>query len=114
MYEKTTDTDQLQWQPLDFKGVTMKVMHQDETTGEMTVMTRIEAGAEIPRHKHTKAAETVFVLEGDFIEDGHSFQKGSFLSDPANKFHGPHRSKGGCTVLTTFSDELDFVLDESE
>ena len=32
-------------------------------------MTRINPGAEIPAHYHTHADETVFVLEGHFIED---------------------------------------------
>ena len=36
----------------------------------MTVMTRLEPGATIPAHIHTKADETVFVVSGDFIEGG--------------------------------------------
>lgn len=34
----------------------------------MTVLTRTEPGANIPAHHHTKAQETVFALEGDFVE----------------------------------------------
>jgi quercetin dioxygenase-like cupin family protein len=110
MYEQKTNTAALDWLPLDFAGVSMKVLHQNAATGGMTVMTRIEAGAFIPGHRHTKADETVFVVEGDFVEDGVSYGPGSFFVGRAGTDHGPHSSAGGCLLLTTFSAELDFVL----
>jgi anti-sigma factor ChrR (cupin superfamily) len=109
MYQTKTDTAAVAWSPLDFPGVSMKVLHQDPSTGGMVVMTRIAAGSSIPSHRHTHADETVFVVEGDFIEDGVSYGPGSFFVGKAGSAHGPHRSAGGCVVLTTFSATLDFV-----
>jgi hypothetical protein len=51
----------------------------------------------------------VFVVEGDFIEDGVSHGPGTFFAGPAGSIHGPHRTRTGCVLLTTFSAELDFV-----
>jgi anti-sigma factor ChrR (cupin superfamily) len=110
MYDTKTDTSLLNWSPLDFPGVFMKVLHQDEVTGGMTVMTRISSGSSIPAHSHTNANETVYVVEGDFIEDGVRYGPGSFFVGRAGTTHGPHRSSGGCVLLTTFSSALDFVL----
>jgi len=110
MYETKTDTSTLPWSPLDFAGVSMKVLQQSESTGGMTVMTRIAPGSSIPAHSHTHADETVFVVEGDFVEDGVSYGPGSFFVGRAGSPHGPHTSSGGCVLLTTFSAPLDFVL----
>jgi anti-sigma factor ChrR (cupin superfamily) len=86
----------------------MNVLHKDETTRAMAVLTRIQAGASIPAHWHSKANETVFVMDGDFVEDGASNLPGSYFVGKARTTHGPHSTVRGCTVLTHFSAELDF------
>lgn len=70
MYQITVRESELPWADLGMPGVSMKVLHKDEATGAMAVLTRIEAGASIPAHWHSKADETVFVLNGDFVEAG--------------------------------------------
>ncbi len=84
------------------------MLHRDEAAGTMAVLTRIEAGASIPAHWHSKADETVYVLDGDFVEAGTSYGPGSYFVGKARTPHGPHSSVHGCTVLTHFSAELDF------
>jgi quercetin dioxygenase-like cupin family protein len=76
----------------------------------MSVIPRMAPGAVIPAHLHTEADETVYVLEGDFVEDGQSHGPGSFFAGKAGEPHGPHSTVGGCAVLTAFSAKLDFVL----
>ena len=110
MYQTKIDTSALDWSSLDFPGVSMKVLRNVASTGGMTVMTRIGPGSSIPAHSHTAADETVFVLEGDFVEGGMTYGPGSFFVGEAGSVHGPHRSAGGCVLLTTFSAPLDFVL----
>jgi quercetin dioxygenase-like cupin family protein len=110
MYERIIDTGSLDWSPLEFDGVSIRVLHRVESTGALTVMTRMAPGSAIPAHWHGAADETVFVLEGDFIEDGTSYGPGHFFIGPAGTPHGPHRTSGGCVLLTTFSAELDFRL----
>jgi quercetin dioxygenase-like cupin family protein len=108
MYQHIVSTDSLAWSPLDFPGVAMRVVYRDARTGGMTVMTRLEPGASIPAHKHTHADETVFVLSGDFVEAGTSYGAGSYFVASAGTPHGPHESRTGCVVLTTFSAVLDY------
>ncbi len=110
MYQHIVLTDSLPWSSLDFPGVSMRVVHQDARTGGMTVMTRLEPGASIPAHLHTHADETVYVLSGDFVEAGTSYGTGSYFVASAGTQHGPHESRTGCVVLTTFSAALDFRL----
>lgn len=110
MYHLKLDVNAVAWSPLDFPGVWLRVLHADPHTGAMTVLTRMAPGAVIPAHLHTKADETVYVLDGDFVEDGQSHGPGNFFAGKAGVAHGPHTTVGGCTVLTTFSAGLDFVL----
>ncbi len=108
MYQTKVRESQLPWADLGMPGVTMKVLHKDGATGAMAVLTRMEPGAVIPAHWHTQADETVYVLEGDFVEDGESYGPGSYFRGKAGTMHGPHSTVEGCTVLTHFSAELDF------
>ncbi len=110
MYSTIVDTTKLPWTALDFPGISMRVVHEDKKSGGMTVMTRLEPGASIPAHIHTKADESVFVISGDFIEEEVEYGPGNFFAASAGAPHGPHRSRTGCIVLTTFSAPLDFQI----
>jgi quercetin dioxygenase-like cupin family protein len=110
MYQIKVSQDQVGWTSLDLPGVSMKVLFKDDVSGAMTVVTRMEPGAIIPAHFHTQADETVYVLEGEFIEDGESHGPGWYFVGKAGTPHGPHTTHGGCRVLTHFSAELDFQL----
>ncbi|OWK38027.1 cupin domain-containing protein [Fimbriiglobus ruber] len=110
MYHLKLHAEKVAWAPLDFPGVSLRVLFTDPASGTMSVLTRMAPGASIPAHLHTKADETVYVLEGDFVEEGTSHGPGSFFAGKAGVPHGPHGTVGGCVVLTTFSAELDFVL----
>jgi anti-sigma factor ChrR (cupin superfamily) len=115
MYQIVINTESVASTPLELPGVSIRILSQDSATGGMAVLTRIDAGATIPEHWHTKADETVFVLEGDFVEAGVSYGPGTFFAGKAGTTHGPHHSVGGCTVLTQFSAELDFnLVDETQ
>ena len=109
MYQVIAQVEDLAWNALDVAGVSMRILHQDETSGALSVVTRMEAGATIPAHLHSKADETVYVLEGDFVEDGVSYGQGAIFFGKAQTAHGPHHSVNGCAVLTHFSAALDFV-----
>ncbi len=108
MYQVKVREVDVEWTPLEIPGVRIKVLHKETTSGAMTVMTHMEAGAVIPAHWHSKADETVYVLDGDFVEDGVSYERGSYFQGKARTTHGPHSSIHGCTVLTHFSADLDF------
>jgi quercetin dioxygenase-like cupin family protein len=70
----------------------------------------MEPGSEIPRHLHEQTTETSYVLDGDLINEGISYPKGTDFSIKPNTGHGPHTTKTGCSVLITFSKP--YVLDD--
>lgn len=110
MYDSVKHVDQQEWKSSDFAGVTIKVLNTNPNTGGLTVLTRLEPGAEIPAHHHENSDEVVYVLEGDFIEDGQTYGPGTLFFAARGSIHGPHRTHRGCVVLTQFSKTLDFVL----
>jgi quercetin dioxygenase-like cupin family protein len=114
MYQRMINKDEIDFTPLDIPGVRIQVLHKDESTGGMTVLTHIAAGATIPEHWHTSADETVYVLEGDFVERGQSYGPGAFFAGRAGTSHGPHSSVSGCVVLTAFSAAIDFQMGSAE
>lgn len=111
MYDLITDLNEHDWKALTFPGVAMKLLHTNPETGGTIVATKMDAGAEFPAHHHALADETVYVLEGDFIENGVAYRQGTLFFAAAGSVHGPHRTESGCTVLIQFSKTHDFVLD---
>jgi quercetin dioxygenase-like cupin family protein len=110
VYDIKIRDSEVGWIPLELPGVSIKVLNKDESTGATAVLTRIEAGAIIPAHFHSRADETVYVLNGDFIEDGVRYGPGSYFAGKAGTPHGPHETVEGCILLTHFSAELDFQV----
>ena len=95
MYETTTDTAAMAWSPSHWQGVAMKLLQHGGAGGGVTSLIRMEAGSMIPAHKHTTADQSVFVVEGDLIEDGVVYGSGAFLVAKAGTPHGPHGTAGG-------------------
>ena len=64
---------------------------------------RMEPGSEIPRHLHERTTEMLYVIDGDFINEGISYTKGTEINVKPNIIHGPQSTKTGCNALVTFS-----------
>ena len=109
MYQFMSDCSGCQWESLAVEGVDSKVLYLDESA--KTVETRMKPGAIIPRHSHTHANETVYVLSGDFIEEEVEYGPGSYFVGRAGTAHGPHHTNSGCIVLTHWTGgPVDFVI----
>jgi anti-sigma factor ChrR (cupin superfamily) len=106
-FTQTVEASKAQEMPAPFpntKGTaTLKVLNSDQSLGPAVALLRMEPGSEIPRHLHQKTTETSYVLEGDFINEGVSYSKGTEINIKPNTPHGPHTTKNGCSVLITFS-----------
>ena len=86
------------------KGIaTLQVLNSEPSLGPAVALLRMEPGSEIPRHLHERTTEMSYVLDGDFINEGISYPKGTEISIKPNTIHGPHTTKSGCSVLVTFS-----------
>ena len=82
---------------------TIKILNGDQSFGPAVAILRMEPGSEIARHLHEQTTEMSYVLEGDFINDGISYPKGTEINIKPMTAHGPHTTKNGCSVLVTFS-----------
>lgn len=104
---QTIETSKTESIPAPFpntKGtVTLKVLNSDQSLGPAAVLLRMEPGSEIARHLHEHTTELSYVLDGEFINEGVTYSKGTEINVKPMTAHGPHTTKTGCTVLVTFS-----------
>ena len=104
---RTVETSKTEAIPAPFpktKGTaTLKVLNSDQSLGPAVALLRMEPGSEIPRHMHEHTTETSYVLEGDFVNEGTSYPKGTEFNVTPLTPHGPHSTKSGCSLLVTFS-----------
>ncbi len=66
-----------EWKKL-LPGITIKTLHMDGENGTQTSLWRLEPGARVPPHPHSKDEECM-VLEGSIIHDGKTYTQGDFL-----------------------------------
>ena len=103
----TIETSKTQAIPAPFPNtigtVTLTVLNSDQSLGPAVALLRMEPGSEVPRHLHEHTTELSYVLEGDFINEGIAYSKGTEISVKPMTAHGPHTTKTGCSVLVTFS-----------
>ena len=106
-FTQTVVTSKIEPTPAPFpntKGTaTIKLLNSDQSLGPAVVLLRLEPGSEIPRHLHERTTEASYVLDGDFINEGTSYPKGTAFKIKPKAAHGPHTTKTGCSVLVMFS-----------
>ena len=99
----------LEWQPGPYAGVELLVLHKNEATGGITVLRKFKAGVTVPAHIHPQANELVYVLSGEWNEDGVSYTNGAYFFAPKGVAHGPHFAKTDVISLTIFDGPLSVV-----
>jgi mannose-6-phosphate isomerase-like protein (cupin superfamily) len=65
----------------------------------------MKPGSVIPAHIHEAVAEVLYVVEGDFINEGTQYLPGTSLHVRAGNPHGPHSTEKGCTLLVLWTDK---------
>jgi anti-sigma factor ChrR (cupin superfamily) len=106
-FSQTVEVSKVEAIPVPFpktKGnTTLKILNSEQSLGPAVALLRMEPGSEIARHLHERTTETAYVLDGDFINEGITYTKGTEYNIKPNTIHGPHTTKTGCSVLITFS-----------
>ena len=59
----------------------------------------MKPGAIILAHLHKNIAEVLYIVEGDFINEGKQYKAGTTLHVKAGMPHGPHSTQNGCRLL---------------
>ncbi len=96
----------LPWQPGPYAGVELCVLHRNAETGGVTVLRKFQPGITVPAHVHPLANETVYVLQGEWLEDGVAHPAGTCFFAPKGVRHGPHGARGEVISLTVFDGPL--------
>ena len=79
------------WEPIRYPGCAVKTLVLDKTTGLLTVLLKMEPGAELPDHEHVMLEQT-YVLEGRLVDKdgpdaGMSCGPGEFVWRPPGSRH---------------------------
>ena len=108
MYDQEIPASQVKADRFPFPNegeITLAVRNKNYALGPVMVHIVMKPGSVIPAHKHEKMAEALYVMEGDFINEGKEYQPGTSLHVKADKQHGPHSTKKGCSVLVLWTDK---------
>ncbi len=99
---------ELSWSLVPGKsGVEVATWQVDEDFREAAFFARKIGAGLFPNHYHA-SGETVLVLEGDFVVDGHVYYAGEQVSAPGKTSHQPE-SLTGCLLLCVSSMDDDIL-----
>ncbi|HVU00086.1 MAG TPA: cupin domain-containing protein, partial [Acidobacteriaceae bacterium] len=94
----------------DTKGKpTMQVLNADPKIGPGLLRIVMQPGDVIARHFHAGQAETLYILEGVFIDEGTAYPAGTELSVEPGAHHGPHTTSTGTTFLAMFTGNVNLT-----
>ena len=79
--EVEVDSNQVEWLPTRWPGITSKWLRQDTHTGARASLLKFEPGSHMPRHLHP-AGEEVLVLEGRVRFEESWYEAGCYLYSP--------------------------------
>jgi quercetin dioxygenase-like cupin family protein len=90
------------WRKSPFEGVSYQILYNDEKTGNVTSLLRLEAGAKYPAHHHA-GAEQCWVIQGKVRIGSIEIKAGDFEYATAETDHGMLQSDEGCLLLIVSS-----------
>jgi redox-sensitive bicupin YhaK (pirin superfamily) len=84
--------------------ITLAVRNASYALGPVMLHLVMKPGAVVPKHLHKGMAEALYVVEGDFTNEGKQYQAGTSLHFKAGNAHGPHTTKHGCKLLVLWTE----------
>jgi len=90
--------DEKHWENADdyFPGTKRKVLRNEN--GSRTVLLKLPPGFVIPPHSHITTEQHV-ILEGEYVNDGKKYPKGSYQLISPGEQHGSFESEKGALIL---------------
>ena len=90
------------WEPIRYPGCHVKTLMVDKKSGLLTVLLKMDPGAELPDHEHVMLEQT-FMIEGRLVdkdgpEKGLSCGPGEFVWRPAGSRHSAWTPEGGLMI----------------
>ncbi|MDA9405250.1 hypothetical protein XH98_18035 [Bradyrhizobium sp. CCBAU 51745] len=84
--------------------ITLAVRNANYTLGPVMLHLTMKPGAIIPSHLHKNVAEVLYIIDGDFINEGKQYRAGTTLHIKAGMPHGPHSTQDGCKLLVLWTE----------
>lgn len=107
-------TEELRWERSDApgfpEGAERKLLKIDPETGIGAALRRHPRGYVEPRHYHTTAGHSIYVLQGRLDVGGVEAGPGNFFHFPAYTAHGPLTSLENTVFLIWTEGPLDIVF----
>lgn len=93
---------EMDWEPIRYPGCFVKTLMVDPAKGLLTVLLKMEPGAQLPDHEHTLMEQT-YMLEGRLVdlegpEKGLEVGPGEFVYRPAGSRHAAWTPEGGLMI----------------
>jgi quercetin dioxygenase-like cupin family protein len=86
-----------EWVPL-LPGITIKTLLKDTASGAQTTLWRLQPGACVPPHPHSRDEECL-ILEGSIVLDAVEYFPGDFVFARAGERHGVISAPNGALFL---------------
>ena len=84
--------------------ITLRVRNANYALGPVMLHIGMSPGAVIPAHLHKGITEALYVMEGDFTNEGKQYPAGTSLHFSVGKAHGPHTTTNGCKLLALWTE----------
>jgi redox-sensitive bicupin YhaK (pirin superfamily) len=84
--------------------ITLAIRNANYTLGPVMLHLVMKPGAVVPAHSHKGMSEALYVVEGDFTNEGKQYEAGTSLHFKAGNVHGPHTTKSGCKLLILWTE----------
>jgi anti-sigma factor ChrR (cupin superfamily) len=102
MASRVVHANEMDWEPIRYPGCKVKTLMVDPQLGLLTVLLKMEPGAELPDHEHALMEQT-YMLEGRLVdrdgpEAGLEVGPGEFVYRPAGSRHSAWTPEGGLMI----------------
>jgi anti-sigma factor ChrR (cupin superfamily) len=90
------------WEPIRYPGCYVKTLMVDKEAGLLTVLLKMDPGAELPDHEHVMLEQT-YVIEGKLVdkdgpETGLTCGPGEYVWRPSGSRHSAWTPEGGLMI----------------
>ncbi|WP_286828985.1 MULTISPECIES: cupin domain-containing protein [Kordiimonas] len=91
-------------------GLERKRLHANKATGGGAGILKFPEGYIEPRHYHTTAGHSVYILKGSLKIGGETYGPGNFFYAPKNVAHGPNEALEETEILIWSDGPLDLHM----
>jgi len=107
MLDQEVSNNQLKTDRFPFPSegdISLAVRNANYQLGPVMLHLVMKPGAVVPAHSHKGMAEALYIVEGDFTNEGRQYQAGTSLHFKAGNIHGPHTTAHGCKLLVLWTE----------